>query len=115
MISAVQSHTIGRGGENDGACVADPNRKPRRASAEPQLEPLQPRRDTWSARLIRWHAAPAKDGESVRWESIDGRWVTISLGIGDELGHAVVATVDGRRTVVDSYEAALVVAGTWRT
>jgi hypothetical protein len=93
----------------------DRYRKARSAAAEPHLEPLQPRRDTWSARLIRWHAAPAKDGESVRWESIDGRWVTVSLGVDDELGHAIVATIDGRRTVVDSYEAALVVAETWRT
>ena len=51
----------------------------------------------------------------MRWESIDGRWVTVSLGVDDELGHAIVATIDGRRTVVDSYEAALVVAETWRT
>jgi hypothetical protein len=94
--------------------LADPDRKTR-PSSEPHLEPLRPRRDTWSARLIRWHAAPAKDGESVRWESIDGRWVTVSLGVGEELGHAVVASGEGRRSVVDSYEAALVVAETWRS
>ncbi|MGZ3428778.1 MAG: hypothetical protein ACXVCV_19125 [Polyangia bacterium] len=94
--------------------MADPDPKAARASSEPQLEPLRPRRDTWSAQLIRWHAAPAKDGESVRWESVDGRWVTVSLGIDDELGHAIVASDEGRRSVVDSYEAALDVAATWR-
>ncbi|MCU1283113.1 MAG: hypothetical protein JWM53_6659 [bacterium] len=86
-----------------------------RGPDEPHLEPLRPRRDSWSVRLIRWHAAPPKDGESVRWESIDGRWIAISLGTGDELGHAVVASVEGRRAVVDTYEAALVMAETWRT
>ncbi|MGZ3404960.1 MAG: hypothetical protein ACXVAN_00850 [Polyangia bacterium] len=50
----------------------------------------------------------------MRWESVDGRWVTVSLGVGDELGHAIVASDEGRRSVVDSYEAALDVAATWR-
>ncbi|MDB4970111.1 MAG: hypothetical protein JWN44_5800 [Myxococcales bacterium] len=81
---------------------------------EPHLEPLRPRRDTWSGRVIRWHAATPRGGESVRWESIDGRWVAISLGDGDDLGRAVVADAEGQRTVVDSYEEALVVAESWR-
>lgn len=93
--------------------MADPDRK-RAASSEPHLEPLRPRRDTWSARLVRWHPAPPKDGESVRWESIDGRWIAISIGIGDELGHVVIASNEAR-SLVDSYEAALVVAETWRS
>ena len=86
----------------------------RKLRSEPSLEPLRPRRDTWSARLIRWHAAPPKAGESVRWESIDGRFISISMGEGDELGRAVVSG-DGQRTVVDTYEEALVVAETWRS
>ena len=92
-------------------------RSPRklRISSEPRLAPLEPRRDTWTARLVRWHSAAPKPGESVRWESLDGRWVAISLGEGDELGCAVVAGAEGRRTVVDTYEQALVVAETWRT
>jgi hypothetical protein len=114
MILSVQSDTIERGGEGRGGAVDDPDRKAG-ASDEPHLEPLRPRRDSWSMRLIRWHSAPPKDGESVRWESVDGRWIAISLGTGDELGCAVVASVEGRRAVVDSYEAALVMAETWRT
>jgi len=86
-----------------------------RIAREPQLAPLRPRKDTWSARLVRWHAAPPKDGESVRWESIDGRWIAISLGEGDDIGRAVIAGCDGRRAVVDTYEEALVVAETWRS
>jgi len=87
----------------------------RLASEPPRLSPLLPRRDTWSARLDRWSAAPPRPGESVRWESVDGRTVSVSLGEGDDLGRAVIASSDGQRAVVDSYEEALVVAETWRT
>jgi hypothetical protein len=86
-----------------------------RLASEPRLSPLQPRRDSWSQRLIRWHTAAPRANESVRWESIDGAFIAISLGEGDELGCAVVAGSDGRRAVVESYEEALVVAETWRT
>jgi hypothetical protein len=103
-----------RGGEGEVARLSDTYRKLRLAS-EPQLSPLQPRRDTWTARLVRWHAAPPKSGESVRWESIDGRWISISLGDGDDIGRAVVTSGDGGRAVVDTYEEALVVAETWRS
>jgi hypothetical protein len=92
--------------------VAD---RPTKPASEPRLEPLKPRRDTWSGRLIRWHAAPPQTGESVRWESIDGRSIAISLGDGDEIGRAVVASSEGHRSVVETYEEALVVAETWRT
>jgi hypothetical protein len=81
---------------------------------EPRLEPLKPRRDTWSGLVIRWHAATPKSSESVRWESIDGRWIAIALGEGEELGHAVVVNAEGKRVVVDSYEEALVLAESWR-
>jgi hypothetical protein len=84
------------------------------ADNDPRLEPLKPRRDTWSGLVIRWHAATPKRTESVRWESIDGRWVAISLGEGDEIGQAIVAASEGKRVVVDSYEAALVMAESWR-
>jgi hypothetical protein len=80
-----------------------------------ELEPLQPRRDAWSQRHVRWHAAAPRDNESVRWQSVDERWVAIALGEGDELGRAVVTSSEGQRVVVDSYEDALVVAETWRS
>ena len=94
--------------------MSDSQRK-LRVAREPSLEPLRPKRDTWSARLVRWHAAAPKSGESVRWESIDGNWIAISLGDGDDLGRAVIAGNGGRRAVVDTYEEALVVAETWRS
>lgn len=92
--------------------MADADRK-RRATAE--LAPLTPPKDTWSGRIIRWHLVPAHAGESVRWESVDDRWVAVSLGDGDDLGRAVVTGSGERRAVVDSYEEALIVAETWRT
>ena len=94
--------------------MADSRRK-LRLSSEPRLVPLEPNRDTWTARLVRWHSAAPKPGESVRWESVDGRWVAIALGDGDELGRAIVSAGEGQRAVVDSYEEALLVAETWRT
>lgn len=94
--------------------MADPHRKAR-ASNEPELAPLKPRRDTWSGAVIRWHSAPPHAGESARWQSVDGRWVALSLGDGDDLGRAVITGSGERRAVVDSYEEALIVARTWRT
>ena len=86
-----------------------------RLASEPRLSPLQPRRDTWSQRLIRWSTAAPRGNESVRWESVDGAFISISLGDGEDLGSAVVVGSDGRRAVVESYEEALVIAETWRT
>lgn len=77
------------------------------------LEPLQPPRE--SQRMARWQTSAPRNGESVRWVSVDDRWVAIALGDGDELGCAVVTSSEGRRTVVDSYEEALMVAETWRS
>ena len=65
--------------------------------------------------FIRWRLAAAKDDESVRWESVDGRFVTISLGRDDEAGRAVVADSNGQRRVVETYEEALDLARSWRT
>ena len=93
----------------------DDSQRRARTASTPHLEPLKPRNDTWSQRVIRWHSAVPKNDESVRWESVDGRWIAISLGDGEDLGQAVVANGDGHRAVVDTYEAALVVAETWRT
>lgn len=94
--------------------MSEPPRK-LRVAREPSLSPLQPRRDSWSQRLIRWHAAPPKEGESVRWECVDGGFIAISLGEGEEIGQAVIHAGDGRRAVVETYEEALGVAETWRS
>jgi hypothetical protein len=92
----------------------DPHRTPP-GDDDLELEPLQPRRDAWSQRHVRWQSAPPRGNESVRWQSLDERWVAIAMGDGDELGCAVVTSSEGQRAVVDSYEAALVVAETWRS
>ncbi len=64
---------------------------------------------------MRWHSAAPRGDESVRWESVDGRWVALSLGDGDDVGRAVITGSGERRAVVDTYEEALIVAETWRT
>ena len=102
------------GEEGEPSALADSQRK-MQLHSEPRLEPLRPRRDSWSARLVRWQTAAPRGNESVRWESLEGGFISIALGEGDELGTVIVAGSDGRRAVVESYEEALVVAETWRT
>lgn len=65
--------------------------------------------------FIHWQLAPAQGEESVRWQCVDGRFVTITLGRDSEAGRAVVADSTGKRSVVDTYEEALTLARTWRT
>ncbi len=61
-----------------------------------------------------WQPVPIHTGESIRWESLDLRWVVVTIGSGAELGRAVVSSSDGRREVVESYEDALALAKRWR-
>jgi hypothetical protein len=42
---------------------------------------------------------PPKGDESCRWETLDGRWITIVVGAGPDLGKAIVADSTGRREV----------------
>ena len=91
------------------------DRPQQRKVSEPALSPLRPRRDSATHSAVRWQPAPPKAHESARWENVDGRWVAIALGEGDELGRAVVLASGDRRAVVDSYEQALAVAETWRS
>jgi hypothetical protein len=51
----------------------------------------------------------------VRWESIDGRWVSIGLGDGERAGYGIVRSSSGACEWVDSYEGALALARQWRT
>ncbi len=63
---------------------------------------------------VPWRLGTPQAGESVRWNCVDGRWVSIALGQGDEAGRTVVASGEGRREVVDDYESALKLAKSWR-
>lgn len=90
--------------------------------SSPKLKPLRPPRESVIGSeprptevFIRWGMATPKAGESVRWESIDGRWVSISLGHGAAAGRAIVADSEGQEEAVDSYEDALQLAKRWRT
>ena len=60
---------------------------------------------------VPWRLATAKPGESVRWECVDGRWVSISLAQG---GKTIVCSSEGQRQSVDDYEGALKLAKSWR-
>jgi hypothetical protein len=58
---------------------------------------------------------PPKGDESCRWETLDGRWVALSIGGGDDLGKAIVSDSTGRRELVHSYEEGLALAREWRS
>jgi len=70
-----------------------------------KLTPLRPRSD--SSRFIVWRLVKPRGGESCRWETLDGRWITLALGHDDDIGSVIVADSTGRREVHDSYEEAL--------
>jgi hypothetical protein len=63
---------------------------------------------------VPWRLSTAQAGESVRWECVDGRWVSISLGQGTEAGRTIVCSSEGQRQLVDDYESALALAKSWR-
>ena len=63
----------------------------------------------------KWQIVSPKVGESCRWESIDGRWVTLTVGRGEALGTVVIAHSGGASEVNDSYEGGLTRAKQLRT
>jgi hypothetical protein len=67
------------------------------------------------ATMLPWRPATPRDGESVRWECVDGRWVAIGLGSGQRAGLAFVHHSGVLCEYVDTYEAALALAKKWRT
>lgn len=79
------------------------------------LPVLSPRANDNTGRFILWRTVPPQAGEAVRWSCVDGRWVSIGLGSGDDVGTAIVQSSSGQRRSVDSYEAALDLAKAWRT
>ena len=79
------------------------------------LTPLRPRARLSTGTFVPWKTMPPKGKESVRWECIDGRWVTIELGHAEHAGKALVRNAAGKSEYVDSFEAALELAKEWRT
>ena len=57
---------------------------------------------------------PPKSDESCRWEAWDGRWVSLTIGTGDQFGSVIVAASDGRTEIVSTFEDALALAKVWR-
>jgi hypothetical protein len=71
-------------------------------------------RDDPSSVFSKWSRVAANEGESCRWQSVDGRWVALSVGTGQELGVAFVSDSSGRRERADNFEHALQLAKEWR-
>jgi hypothetical protein len=72
------------------------------------------RRDSIAA-FAPWRTRPPRDGESLRWESLDGRWVAIAQGHGASAGSMLVADSAGRCESVESYDGAVALAKSWCT
>ena len=77
-----------------------------------KLIPLTPRRD--NSQHAVWRLVQPRPDESCRWETHDGRWITLALGHDDEIGTVVITNSEGRRRLVESYEGALELAKEWR-
>jgi hypothetical protein len=86
---------------------------PRRIDSAP-LSPLYPEEDDGTSEFVPWRTTRPHEGEAVRWECIDGRWVALSLGHGASLGTVLVTDSSGRCESLDSYEKALTLAKRWR-
>jgi hypothetical protein len=65
--------------------------------------------------ILRWRVAVAQPAEAARWDCMDGRWVSITVGDGDDIGSVLVRSSDGALEKVDTYEGALELARAWRT
>jgi hypothetical protein len=94
--------------------LSNGNSKPQRKSPTEPLTLLQPR-PRITGTFVPWGPVPPQNGEVVRWQCIDGRWIAVELGQGDHAGLAKVSESLGRCEYVDSFEAALELATKWRT
>jgi hypothetical protein len=65
--------------------------------------------------IQRWRVAVAQPAEAARWDCMDGRWVSITVGEGDDIGSVLVRSSDGALEKVDTYEGALELARAWCT
>jgi len=70
---------------------------------------------TSSSTHLPWRPVTPRDGESVRWECVDGRWVAIGLGTGKRAGLAFVHHSGVLCEYVETYEQAIALAKKWRT
>ena len=78
------------------------------------LTPLFSEDDERTSEFIPWRTTRPHEGEAVRWECVDARWVALALGHGASLGTVVVSDSSGRCESLDSYESALDLAKRWR-
>ncbi|MFO0656778.1 MAG: hypothetical protein U0787_17095 [Polyangia bacterium] len=63
---------------------------------------------------IEWRLVATKGRESCRWQTSDGRWISLALGAQGDLTKVLVSGSDGRSEVVDGYEQGLNLARRWR-
>ncbi|MBL8634984.1 MAG: hypothetical protein JNM40_17285 [Myxococcales bacterium] len=63
---------------------------------------------------IEWRLVATKGRESCRWQTNDGRWISLALGAQGDLTKVLVIASDGRSEVVDGYEQGLNLARRWR-
>ena len=95
--------------------LSDPKVK-RVGEATPLVAPtLRVRRKDDTGKYVPWRTTSPRGDEAVRWECVDGRWITISLGRDQHAGQALVANAAGQQEYVDSFEDALELAKKWRT
>lgn len=92
----------------------NPKPKAPRGDESGPIAPMRPAPRASEA-YVPWRTAQPRAGESVRWECVDGRWITIALGEGGHAGQALVCNAAGQCVYVDSYEEALALAKKWRT
>ena len=71
-------------------------------------------RKQWTGDIVLWRTVPAEPGESVRWQCVDGRWVSIAEGHGATAGSFLVSDSSGRCEAVDNPDEALTLAKIWR-
>ena len=87
----------------------------RRGPPPDELDELKPLRPVSpSSEFLIWRNVSPVPGESVRWATLDGRFVSIALGVGLEVGRVIVLRSEGQRALVESFESALELAATWR-
>jgi hypothetical protein len=90
-------------------------RDPKLRLQMPTIESRRPSRKEDTGKYVPWRTAPVQDDESVRWECVDGRWITVTLGHDEHAGQALVSSSSGLSQFVDSFDAALTLAKKWRT